>query len=170
MVCDPNLHHRRSIRLKGYDYRQRGAYFVTLCTHHRICWFGEVKGACNEDAIVHLTPCGELMRDAWLKLPNRFEGLELDACIFMPNHMHGLFVLPGTEFSVGDVIGAYKSLTTNAYGERVRQDGWTGYEQRFWHRNYWEHIVRDETDLNRIRAYIALNPARWPEDDLYQPS
>lgn len=169
MVYDPNLHHRRSIRLKGYDYGQRGAYFVTLCTHRRVCWFGEVEESGCDEVRVNLTPCGELMRDEWLQLPTRFAGLELDAFVFMPNHLHAILVLPGDSAVIGDVVGGYKSLTTIAYGRRVKQNGWLSYEQRFWHRNYWEHIVRDETDLNRIRAYIALNPARWPNDNLYQP-
>ena len=71
----------------------------------------------------------------------------------------------GQPKTLGDVMGAFKSLTTGAYIRGVRQSGWPGFRGKLWHRNYYEHIIRSETELNRIREYIANNPARWDQDD-----
>jgi putative transposase len=165
MVYDPNVHHRRSVRLRTYDYSQRGAYFVTLCTHGWIPWFGKIEQSEDGGAKVLLNACGTLMQDEWLGMAERF-GVEIDNFVIMPNHLHALLVLPGSTVSLAQVVGAYKSLTSLAYGHRVRNDNWPSYEQRFWHRNYYEHIIRDQADLDRIRLYIADNPARWADDNL----
>jgi putative transposase len=113
MNYDPHRHHRRSIRLKGYDYSQAGAYFITICCHDRICRFGEIVGAGlapdhlppvqNDDMIIgwpqgpaptmHLNEYGQIAYDEWIKLPERFPHFELDVFQIMPNHMHGIIVL-----------------------------------------------------------------------------
>lgn len=96
---DPERHHRRSIRLKGYDYSQAGAYFVTICTQGRICLFGDVV---NDQ--MELNDAGRLMESAWLDLPNRFPAIELDEFVVMPNHMHGIIVI--TDHLVHNVEGS----------------------------------------------------------------
>jgi REP element-mobilizing transposase RayT len=113
MNYDPHRHHRRSIRLKGYDYSQAGAYFITICCHDRICRFGEIVGAglapahlspANIDDMIkgwpqgpaptmHLNEYGQIAYDEWIKLPERFPHFELDVFQIMPNHMHGIIVL-----------------------------------------------------------------------------
>ena len=85
---DPKIHHRRSIRLKGYDYSQAGAYFITICTKDRECLFGEIV---NGEII--LNDYGKIANDEWEKLPQRFLNFELDVFQVMPNHMHGIIVL-----------------------------------------------------------------------------
>jgi len=167
------VHHRRSIRLKGYDYSQAGAYFVTICTQDRICLFGEVA-----DDRMRLNGAGEMAVSLWQQLPTRFPDIEIDAFIVMPNHLHGIIVLPDGGAAVGaplvgarnvptlgHIIGAFKSAATVAYVRGVKSNGWPEFRQRLWLRNYYEHVVRDETALNRIRQYIDENPARWAFDD-----
>ncbi|MCS6925746.1 MAG: hypothetical protein NZ578_07585, partial [Candidatus Binatia bacterium] len=81
MTYDPRKHHRRSIRLKGHDYSQPGAYFVTICTHDRSCLFGDVV-----DGKMRLNDAGQIVADTWYDLPNHVGGLVLDAFVVMPNH------------------------------------------------------------------------------------
>jgi REP element-mobilizing transposase RayT len=178
-------HHRRSLRLKGYDYAQAGAYFVTICTQDRACLFGKVA-----DETVHLNEAGQLAEAMWADLPTRYPGIELDVFVVMPNHIHGIVVLPdradvgaplvgaqkraaetprlrpsstGHE-TVGHVVGAFKSLFTVRYIQGVQTDGWPRFDRRVWQRNYYEHVIRDEVDLSRIRSYIDQNPLQWRLD------
>ncbi len=78
-------HQRRSIRLKDYDYRQPGAYFVTICTHQRQCLFGQVK-----KGTVELNEFGQIVQAEWLKSPLIRRELELDVFVILPNHLHGI--------------------------------------------------------------------------------
>lgn len=82
--------HRRSIRLKGYDYSQPGAYFVTLVTHERKCLFGKI-----EDGEVRLNDVGRMVEEAWIEVPNHYPGVECDTFLIMPNHIHAVIVLVG---------------------------------------------------------------------------
>ena len=192
-------HHRRSIRLRGYDYGRSGAYYVTLCTQDRACFFGEVV-----DTDMHLNDAGRLVSDAWRALPDRFPPIVLDAFVIMPNHIHGVVVItddaatvndkdvvgaglvpaldvvPARDGSIvgattrvaptlGDVIGAYKSLVTVQYTRAVHTRGWPPFRKRLWQRNYHEHVIRNAVSLNRIRHYILDNPRHWHEDR-YNPN
>jgi putative transposase len=88
MQYNPNIHHRRSIRLKGYDYSTSGAYFITICTRDRVCWFGEVV-----DGEMRLNELGQRVRSVWQTLPRHFLNLTLDEFVVMPNHIHRILVL-----------------------------------------------------------------------------
>jgi len=88
MTGDQNAHHRRSIRLPGYDYAQAGAYFVTLCTQGRECLFGNVV-----DGVMQLNDAGLVAEKCWLEIPMHFPRVVLDAVIIMPNHVHGILVI-----------------------------------------------------------------------------
>ena len=85
----PHLPNRRSIRLKGYDYRQEGMYFITICCYHRVCLFGNVR-----DGKMRLNEYGQVAHNKWLKLPDRFNRMEKDVFQIMPNHMHAIVSLP----------------------------------------------------------------------------
>jgi putative transposase len=85
MPYDPNRHHRRSIRLKGYDYTQPGAYFVTLCHHERMPLFGEIV-----NGEMRLNDIGRVAERCWLDIPSDFPHVALDAFVIMPNHVHGI--------------------------------------------------------------------------------
>lgn len=103
MKYNPQVHHRRSIRLKGYDYSQAGAYFITICCHNRLLRFGTIANAANgTDAQMILNEFGQVAYHEWAKLPERFPNVELDVFQIMPNHMHGIIVLtdPGATIAV----------------------------------------------------------------------
>lgn len=165
MPYNPDRHHRRSLRLPGYDYRSAGAYFVTICTQNRVHRFGTVS-----DATVKHNAAGLAVCTVWQSLPVRFAAVRLDSWILMPNHLHAivwLVAIPETvQPQLGDVVGAFKSLSTTAYIAGVRQQNWPPFAQRLWQRNYYEHIVRDADDLARIQAYVAANPAQWSANRL----
>ncbi len=180
---------RRSIRLRGYDYSQNGAYFITICTQNRECLFGEIVGG-----EMRLNVAGEIVADEWIKTAAIRDEIELDEWIVMPNHFHGILVIvdsgavpggggdtpcgrgdpPGgggdppvaptgpRPRSVGAVMAGFKSAVTKRINEWRHTPG-----AKLWQRNYWEHIVRNELELNRIREYIQNNPAKWELDKLF---
>ena len=180
---DPQKHHRRSIRLRGYDYTQPGAYFVTLCTQGRECYFGEVV----ETEMV-LNDAGQMIRAGWERLTERFPAIQLDMYVVMPNHLHGIITIVGAPLvgapivdalgvrattrvapaggaerraTLGNMVGAFKSLTTNQYARGVRERKWPSFDGRLWQRNYFEHIIRSKRDHDAIRQYIIDNPLEW---------
>jgi len=195
MTYDPTRHHRRSVRLPAYDYTQPGAYFVTICSQHRECVFGEVL-----QGQMILNGPGQMVELVWRQLPQWYPGVEVDAFAIMPNHVHGIVVLVGAgpvgagpracpehsgrpqvdsgrpqvdsgqpqgvapTMSLPDVIHRFKSLTTARYRAGVLQDGWRPFPGRLWQRNYYEHVIRNDSELARVRQYIVDNPARWEED------
>jgi len=208
----PSRQIRRSIRLRGYDYSRAGAYFVTICAQNRLCLFGDVV-----DGKMLLNYPGRMVKTVWDELTIRFPYLELDECVVMLNHVHGIFVLhrrgepcvrpepcvrsesanyhksgehkvrpyigtdstswhnsrkgqhkgrphgtlPGT---VGRIVQAFKSITTHEYINGVKQYGWQRFHKKLWQRSYYEHIIRNEKEMNHAREYIVNNPARWESD------
>ena len=165
----------KCIRLSMFDYATAGAYFVTVCVQERRCLFGEVRGA-----IMHLSTAGEMIRDAWCDLPRFDPRIQLDEFIVMPNHLHGIIVLddtvsfragtrPAPTVSLIDIMRIFKSMTTVEYIRGVHQKGWPPFQKHLWQRGYYEHVVRDEADLHRIREYIQANPSNWEFDPENQP-
>jgi len=301
MKYDPATHHRRSIRLQGFDYAGNGAYFITICTQNRKCLFGEIVGG-----QMQLNPAGAMISEALVGLPGRFPPVSIDTFVVMPNHIHFIFVfgakrpqqtpkfvraplvdaqhpagpvgaplvgaqnpvdpvraplvgahhpagsvgaplvgaqnpvdpvrsslvdahhpadpvraplvgaqnpvdpvrsslvdahhpadpvgapLVGAQHpadpvgaplvgaqnqsktkhrattrvapTVGDMVGAFKSLTTVQYIRGVKTMGWMAFSGKLWQRNYYEHVIRDDEELNHTRYYIETNPARWTQD------
>ena len=196
MRYDPLRRHRRSIRLKGYNYARPGAYFVTICVQGRLCLLGEIVGGdmARNDA-------GRMVEEWWRKLPDKFPIVEIDQYIVMPNHMHGIIVItewgdkegvheagqttvevgrtrgfaptdadptvgadPGVRPDRPRIIQWFKTMTTNAYIRGVHEGQWAPFCKRLWQRSYYEHIIRDDADLERIRAYIVDNTAHWAAD------
>ena len=157
---DPQVHHRRSVRLVGFDYSQAGAYFVTICTH-------------NRELSLQADSVRDAVRSAWCGLPARFPSIALDEFVIMPNHIHGIIILEGGAASsaptvlgaassaptLGRVVRAFKSLSgieaNRALGRSNRP---------FWQRDYYEHVIRDEGELESIRQYIQANPGNWSDD------
>ena len=191
MQFHPDRPTRRSIRLKDYDYADEGAYFVTLCTFHRECLFGEVAGG-----EIRLNAVGEVVHECWDAIPDHFLNVELDAFVVMPNHVHGIVVITG-KCGRGDTVGArhalplqgsnqpphHEQITKQAFGKPVPRSlptivgSFKSAAARrinllhdtpaasLWQRNYYERIIRDEKDLNRIREYIDCNPQMWETDE-----
>ena len=161
---DPRKHHRRSIRLRGWDYRAPAYYFVTICTHQRQCFFDEPSLA-------------DIAAQTLLNLPHQphAQHVALDEWVVMPNHVHAILVF--TDFpahadlskkqegfrnalagSLGVVVGQYKSQVTRVV------NGKGGVGGKLWQRGYYERIIRDEREWRATQTYIRNNPARWAED------
>ena len=155
-MADNRRDRRASLRLQGFDYAQSGVYFVTICVKDRKCLFGEVAyGGMVANRV------GAAVGTSWSELPEMFPGLALDAFVVMPNHLHGLVVFDGVmSFDLSAVIQAYKSLSTRGVNAMLGSPG-----GHLWHRGFYEHIVRNDADLDRIRQYIAENPIRWALDE-----
>jgi len=182
---DPKKHHRRSIRLQGFDYSQAGAYYVTMVTWHREFLFGEIV---NQEMM--LGQYGAIVQKWWQEIPSHFPNVETGAFVVMPNHVHGIiFILerrgtvsvPDDNFSrqekggetplqppifrgvptLGQIIAYFKYQTT----KEMNTVGNTGVVTKFWQRNYYEHIIRNEKDLQNKTDYIEANPLLWGKDD-----
>ncbi len=164
MVYDPKKHHRRSIRLRDYDYSWPGWYFVAMCTQDRICSLAEVR-----DGRVILTETGRIIERWWKWLEGHFPWVELDEYVIMPNHLHGILIINDQEHRlgglrvnpkpIGRLIGAFKTTSTKEINQSRKTPG-----SVFWQRDFYEHVVRNEADLSRIRWYIANNPLKWSLD------
>ena len=165
---------RKSIRLKDYDYSEPGDYFVTICTQDKKCLFGKII-----DCEMRSNDVGKMVEKVWQEIPQSYPNIEIDEFTIMPNHLHGIITIVGadprvrpgqtqgfapTRLSLPAVIHRFKSLTTKYYIDNVKTKSWPPFEKRLWQRNYYEHIIRDENDLNKIRDYIISNPGVWTED------
>jgi REP element-mobilizing transposase RayT len=165
---DPQKHHRKSIRVPGYDYSQSGAYFVTIVTYQRECLFGEVV-----DGEMFLNKNGQIVEYAWNDLPNHYPHVDLGTYIIMPNHFHGIIFLLDTvgaglrpaptsqqkRHGLPEIVRALKSFSARRINEHLNSPG-----VPVWQRNFYDHIIRDD-DLNRIHLYIQDNPLNWATDD-----
>ncbi|MFZ5876651.1 MAG: transposase [Nitrospirota bacterium] len=171
MFYNREQHHRRSVRLSDYDYSSAGAYFITICTWNRECLFGEIV-----TGQMQLNEYGEIVRDCWTTIPEHVPDSKVDTFVVMPNHLHGVVSInrPGrgtacrapTEGfgrpvvgSLATIVRSFKSATTKRVNSRRQSAGLP-----LWQRNYYEHVVRDEDELTRIRQYIADNPCAWDRD------
>jgi REP element-mobilizing transposase RayT len=180
MRFDPQKHHRRSIRLKEYDYAQPGGYFVTVVTYQRDLLFGEIV---NEE--MQLNKFGCIADECWRGIPGHFPNVELGAYVVMPNHVHGIIVINDRAdenglatnsspvvgarhasplpcgvkpHSLGAIVGSFKSAVTKRIGRELSATG-------IWQRNYYEHVIRNDKDWDRIHRYIECNPSLWAEDE-----
>jgi REP element-mobilizing transposase RayT len=166
------LSHRRSIRLPEYDYSQVGAYFVTICTYNRECLFGNI-----EDGKLILNEYGKIVCVEWIKTGEIRFNVQLDEYVIMPNHIHGIIAIVGahcnvplqpqierfgqsTRNSIPTIIKLFKSTTTKQINQ-IRNTP----SIPVWQRNYYEHVIRDDKDLCRIREYIQNNSLQWDMDE-----
>lgn len=158
MKFDPNIHHRRSIRLRGYDYSQAGAYFVTMVTHRREYLFGDVV-----DGEMRLNRFGQIAQRAWFDLPKHYPHVELGAFCIMPNHVHAVIVLIDdtveTRHPLSEIVRAFKSFSARRINKLRQMQGIP-----VWQRDYYEHIIRNAKEHDRIDSYITSNPANWMRD------
>ena len=170
---DPEKHHRKSIRLKGFDYSRSAFYFVTICVQNRECLFGnippKIEGG-NSTDLMRLNDAGKMVMTEWVALPSRFPTVILDEFIVMPNHFHGIiYLLSDSEFNptLSQIVGAFKSIVTHNYIIGVKTQDWKPFHKRLWQRNYYERIVRDDAALQKIQRYIQNNPVTWQTDLLH---
>jgi putative transposase len=202
---NPNKHHRRSIRLPGYDYTGPGGYFITICTYERLPLFGKIV---DEEMILSLL--GRIAVQEWKRLVKRFPFLELGEFVVMPNHLHGILIINGggtavagrgtavEEFNAGigqarrartgdeefdkdpsrhaptregfgcpvpgsipTIVRSYKASVSWRVN-RLREHP----DHPVWQRNYYEHVIRDKADWERITTYIQNNPLLWDKDQI----
>lgn len=173
MQQNTNIPRRKNMRLKGYDYSQPGAYFVTICTHGRECVLGDVV-----DGKMQLNEAGDIVLDCWNDLANHYESIELDEFVVMPNHVHGIIVIvdtgkvqgfspqragykpaPTIMITLPEVVRGFKTFSARRINQTSNRTG-----QKVWQRNYYERVIRDEKTLGAVREYIVNNPAKWEED------
>lgn len=168
---------RHSIRLKNYDYSQSGLYYVTICTENRSCIFGDIVGATRgSPAYMKLNEIGKIVENIWKSLPDHHP-VELDTFQIMPNHIHFIIQIidtggsrqnvlggsrPAPTITLGTIIGLFKSECT----KQINIVGATRGSPKIhvWQRNYYEHIIRNENDLNKIHEYIGNNLLMWDRD------
>ena len=189
---DPQKHHRKSIRLQGYDYSQAGAYYVTIVTYQRDCLFGEIV-----DGEMHINAYGEIVQKWWDEIPIHFPNVELGAFVIMPNHVHGIIFItterrgevlsprdnpndnnldenvdgtnqqggdasqpPLRKRTLGQIVAYFKYQSTKEMNRIETENAIT----KFWQKNYYEHIIRDEKDLQNTTDFIEAIPSLWDED------
>jgi REP-associated tyrosine transposase len=174
----PDNHHRRSIRLRDYDYRQNGVYFVTICTLNREHTFGDI----TDDGKMIANRFGDIVIECWNAILLHYPQVETDAFVLMPNHLHGIIVIsdaavgarhvlplptPQTATfrhplarSLSSIVGAFKSAVTKHVNILQDTPG-----APLWQRNFYDQIIRNESMLHAIRQYIESNPANWAFDD-----
>ena len=169
MKYNPDIYHRHSIRLKGYDYSTQNAYFITICTKNRENFFGTV-GARQRLA---LNEFGEIIEKGIKSIPVIYPNIDLDEFIIMPNHLHTIILINNPQGranvsplhehhskikTIGYIIGQFKSSMTKTINKK-------GLDEFAWQRNYYEHIIRNPEELNQIRQYIINNPLNWDNDE-----
>jgi putative transposase len=153
--------------MEGYDYRDDGAYFITICVRGKRCVFGNIDGEGW-----HPTQRGLIATRCWQEIPSHRPYVRLDEFVVMPNHVHGVFwiergratqvsPLPSSPWSgsVGAIVGAYKAAVSRTINKRRPAAG-----NGLWQSNYYEHIIRTDEALHQIRHYIRMNPQRWQHD------
>jgi putative transposase len=209
MPFDGEKHHRRSIRLRGFDYTRGNAFFVTICSYQKECLFGGI----SEDAMI-LNAQGQCVEKAWLETAEKRPGIQLDDFVVMPNHFHGILWIidepyahrRGTACRAPDACrapNAYRASGiekfTRLLGTARRAPTFDLKSERFgrpvpgslptiirsfksaagktvngsrgtpgtpvWQRNYYEHIIRSEAELQKTREYIRFNPVNWQSDE-----
>lgn len=152
---------RKKLRLAEFDYGSVGAYFVTVCTHNRQCVFG----AC-ENGVVELSELGRSVQAEWMQSAEIRNEIELDQYVVMPNHFHGIVWIreavsserKSTERTLGTLMAGFKSACTKKFRESA------GADAALWQRRFYDHVIRNEQSLLKIREYVVNNPLRWDED------
>lgn len=175
---------RKSIRWKGYDYTQEGAYYITVCAFESRQFFGQV-----ENGQMMLNEIGRIVQACWDAIPDHMAHVDIDEFVVMPNHMHGIVVIreraagaragarhdapvhapaapaPGRPPGIppgalGQIVASFKSSVSR----QVYRDGLLPRNVPVWQRNYWDHVIRDAAEYARIAEYIRNNPAKWDRD------
>ncbi len=185
MTYDPQKHHRKSVRLKEYDYSKPNAYFITICTYNKECILGTIT-----NGEMRLNEYGKIVENEWLKTPAIRTYVLLDKYIIMPNHIHGIIIIDSrdtvpvspratvevaesrvphvppfeqfgrpTSHSIPTIIRSFKAATT----KQIREIQKT-HRQAIWQPRFYEHIIRNPHELDQTREYIIYNPLKWALD------
>ncbi len=178
---EQSLRERKPLRLKEFDYRSNGCYFITICTQNRIEWFWDAQfivGATigRPPVPASADPCGlqcgqpplsdygRIVESAILKIPLSYSNVSIETFVIMPNHIHLLLILdsslndgrPMVAPTISQIIQQFKGIVTKQIGFSI------------WQKSFRDHIIRDKQDFLRIWTYIAANPRKWEEDCYYR--
>ena len=187
---NPKIHHRKSTRLKDYDYSSDGAYFLTICVQNKEYKFGDII-----DGKMILNPAEKMIRKWLCELENKFKNISLDEYVIMPNHIHLIIFIMNvvgadlcinpentTKQDLSHIQGRHigqplrrlqqqnnipqiaqwlKTMTTNEYIRNVKQNNWEPFDKKIWQRNYYDRVIRNEKELDKIRKYIFENSQKW---------
>lgn len=192
---NPKINHRKTIRLQNYDYSQEGYYFITICTENKKCILGKIEnkkmvlnqfGKKVKDCWLKIEKTNNFLKlDQFVIMPNHIHGiLIIDKNVGVPlvgtqdsdglseqrknkNSTQGRPQGIAPTKTIGEIIGGFKSLTTNEYIKNVKAGKFPSFKKRIWQRNYYEHIIRNEESLDKIWEYIVSNPETWEKDDLF---
>ncbi len=175
------MERRNSLRLRSYDYSNSGAYFITICSYKREEIFGEI-----ENGLMHINDFGKIVQDCWHQIPENYENIKLDDFVIMPNHIHGIIWIVGAiqespednttqdngvilelplrierrKMLISKIIGRFKMNSSKLINNIRNSKG-----SHVWQRSYYDHIIRDEGDLNNTKRYIQNNPINWDKDE-----
>ncbi|MDR3001624.1 MAG: transposase [Fibromonadaceae bacterium] len=213
MKYDPNIHKRRSIRLRNFDYTNPGSYFVTICLNQRIpkIWLNAADMAYNttahwqnivvehntvagqprraaptipmadinfdfptfgmvENEIILLNDAGKMAQQTWHEMAGHYSNIEIDEFIIMPDHIHWIITITANAnnnpISLPELVYYFKTRTTNKYTDGVKALNWMPFNKKLWQRNYYEHVIRNETEYAAIAGYIRENPILWGKEHL----
>ena len=167
---NPKIHHRKSMRLKDYDYAQDGYYFVTICAENKIECFGKII-----DGKMVLSEIGKIVNQCWIEIPEHFPDTKLDEHIIMPNHLHGIIAIENNNCAVGNKnfcslpwqTKLSRSLSSIIRGLKIGVTKWcrnNNHNEFQWQKSFYDHIIRNEKELDKIRRYIFKNPLKWELD------
>lgn len=148
---------RKKNRLANFDYTQPGYYFVTICTNNRIEYFGKII-----DGIMMKNQAGKIAEEFWERNRQVYSNIGLDEFIIMPNHLHGILIIQegqaeGLHYSLSKIIGSYKNIVT----KNIRASGFAEFA---WQPSFYDHVIRKDESLDKIREYIRNNPLKWELD------
>jgi REP element-mobilizing transposase RayT len=188
MSYNPDIHHRKSIRLKGYDYSKEGLYFITICTQNREHLFGEIV----DDKMI-LNNAGQMIDKIWFSLKDEFKNIDISEYVIMPNHFHCIIEIkivgaesisaqdcgeqskradiesaPTGKPNIPKIIQTFKRHTTIEYIKMVKDEIVPPFEKQIWQRNYYENIIRNEKQYIMVSEYIKNNPLKWTDDKYYE--
>ncbi len=170
---------RKYNRLQKYDYSQNGMYYVTICTHDKKCYFGKI-----EDDKMVLNEFGKIVEKFWLEIPKHYQNVIIDEFIIMPNHIHGIIIIKcdhdivvkntvvteqcsvttmknGKTVNYGllsKIIMSYKNIITKVVRNKSNSHNFQ------WQRSYYDHVIRNEQSLEKVREYILFNSSNWKKD------
>jgi len=176
-------HLRKSTRLPGWDYTRPGRYFITICVKRKMCYFGNIT-----NGKIEINKYGKVVEREWLAIENNRRNIKIDEYIVMPNHFHGIIIItrrisqpPSVESdvnyktrsggvfriranSISSIIGLFKSDAKKKIEKVLKNEPLTS-PYFSWQRNYHDHIIRSEKELDTIRNYIRDNPNNWDDDE-----
>jgi|SRR5690554_2995307 len=172
-----NKYRIASARLQNWDYGSNAAYFITICTQDRICFFGQVQ-----NGEMKYNNSGQIANDIWMQIPKQFPYAELGEFVVMPNHFHGILIVnksrPVQTRLIASVRGGITGNNNPMLHDNISRiirwyKGRCTYEirktnSRFgWQPRFYDHIIRNHKSFQRIAQYILNNPKNWQEDKLY---